>query len=193
MIICIFKLYICTPIFSNVIDYLKKNMAIQQKTLGQDTSTANQHEEWFSSFINGINEQIKIDKNLLEQGDASKEKMELYRNLMSGDNIKLACYGRKASSSVLIKEIIIDYLELLSQNVIPLKKLAIDTSPNKVLIWAEINEDDEESEMGLISIESKLNARFGRDTDIHLDSTIVEDCDNLPIPSHYKLVNISVA
>lgn len=159
-------------------------METTQKKLSPDA--VNQHEEWFSSFISKINEAIISDKAKLEKGDASKETMNFYLSLIDGDTVKAMSMSRRSSSNVIIKEMVVKYLTMLNDAGTSLTKLAIDTSPNKVLVWAEIKENDEHAEMELISIESKLNADFGNLTDIYLDSIIVEDCDNLKIPTHYK-------
>ena len=164
---------------------------METKKVSNPAQETNKHEEWFSSFINDVNEKIKKDKSNLETGTASKETMDFYNSLIAGDNIKAMGLSRNAVSSILIKEIIINYLKLLREIKTSLTKLAFDISANKVLVWTEISENDEKSEMELIKIESKINAKFSDITGIDLDSIIVEDCDKLPIPSHYQSVGIS--
>ena len=54
-----------------------------------------------------------------------------------------------------------------------------------VLVWAEINDDDEQMEDKLILSEAKINAKYhlyGFD----MESTIVETSDKLPVPNHYR-------
>jgi hypothetical protein len=67
----------------------------------------------------------------------------------------------------------------------------MDISTDKVLVWAEIKENDEDSELILIRVESIVNGKFGNETGINLDSIIVEDCDGLTIPLHYNTVSIN--
>jgi len=148
------------------------------------------HEEWFSFFINRINESIHKDKTNLEQGTASKETIAFYKSLQDGNHIKGMSYARRSISQNLIMEMVLAYVNHINEKQIALKKLALDISDNKVLAWAEIAENDEKSEMALIRIESMVNGKFAIDTGIHLDSIIVEDCDNLPVPAHYKIIQV---
>lgn len=164
---------------------------MEAKKVSKDITQENKHEEWFSSFIDKINSNIKEDKKNLESGNASKDVLDFYNSLIMGDHVKAMGVSRKAASNIIIQEIIVNYLKLLVEKKINISKLALDISTNKVLVWAEIKEDDESSEMGLIRVESIVNGKFLSDTGIHLDSIIVEDCDSLPIPAHYKTIGES--
>jgi hypothetical protein len=63
-------------------------------------------------------------------------------------------------------------------------KIAFDYSNNEILVWAELKDDDWESEKGFILAAAKVNAnfnKFGYDITI----TFVEESDGLPVPNHY--------
>lgn len=154
------------------------------------TGIDNKHEQWFSQFIDSINTRIATDKVNLERGDASKETVDFYKSLIEGDYMKTMSVTRNNLSNSIIREMVLYYLKLLNEKGISLSKLAIDISTYKVLVWAEIKANDENSEMGLIRIESIVNGKYGNDTGINIDSIIVEDCDMLPVPAHYNLVSI---
>lgn len=162
-----------------------------QATKASKNNTDNKHEEWFSSFVDKINNHINTDKKRLETGSASKETVAFYKSLVDGDNIKAMSLARTSVSSALIKEVIVSYLNILSERNIPLSKLALDITVNKILVWAEIKENDENSEMDLIRAESMINGQYSNETGISLDSIIVEDTDKLPVPSHYIPLAIS--
>lgn len=150
----------------------------------------NKHEQWFSTFIDQVNESIKEDKRNLETGNASSETIELYRSLQNEDTVSFMSITRSTSSLALVREIVLDFLRNLKKsNVSPLK-LALDMSQNKVLAWLEIPDNDEITELKLIDIEAKVNAKFEEKCGISFDSIIVEKCDNLDIPSHYQIVSI---
>lgn len=156
--------------------------------ISHENQLDNIHEEWFSNFINEINDHIIADKKELESGDASKAKREYYNSLITGDFVKTLSIMRNDTSSLLIKNIVVNYLNKLKEhNIFPLK-LAFDLSNNKILVWAEINEDDESAELSLIKVESIINGEFFDKTKIYLDSIIVETSDHLTVPPHYKLI-----
>ena len=74
--------------------------------------------------------------------------------------------------------------ELINRKRFP-SKLAMELSDYKVLVWAEIKDDDEETEDALIMSEAKVNAgcfKYG----FHISTTIVEEGDKLIIPAHYQ-------
>ena len=153
----------------------------QDHTISKDANI----EEWFEGFINTL----ELHKLTLLTGTASKERESVYELLMSGDEKKMASFARAQSSMQFFKHIIIDYFkELAEQSVIPLK-IALDFSDAKILVWAEIEDDDEATEDGLLTAEAKVNAAYHKNG-FYISSTIVEKSDCLPIPTHYKEVQI---
>jgi len=76
-----------------------------------------------------------------------------------------------------------------SKNVFP-QKLAFDFSDAKILVWAQIKTEDVSTEDALILSEAEANSKYS-DNGFYISSTIVEECDNLPIPSHYHEVKIN--
>jgi hypothetical protein len=153
----------------------------------------NTHDSWFKEFIVTINKQIHQDKKSLESGDASRETREFYSSLIEGDIIGTLSISRSVVSNSIIKHIVIYYLQLLSEKKIRVNKLAMDFSTNKILVWVEIKENDEQAEFALIGIESMVNGKYASDTGIYLDSLIVEESDSLDVPPHYNLIDFEFA
>ena len=151
-------------------------------------SEVNDHEEWFAAFINEINEQIIADKKELESGEASKQTRDLYQGLATGNNVQVLSIMRNQASNLLIRNIIVGYIKTLRENQVNPLKLAFDLSDNKILVWAEIKDEDETTEMLLIKVESIINGQFFDKTKIYLDSIIVEESDKLPVPPHYRTI-----
>lgn len=145
---------------------------------------ANQSEnidQWFSQFI----DHLKVDHFLLQTNSATEEKKEFYKAVMSGDEILLASQVRNTSSKVFVKRIIFEYLqELKSNNKMPLK-LAFGISDSKILVWSEVNDNDEETEDALFLTEAKINGKYHK-YGFYLNSTIVESSDKMSIPNHYQ-------
>jgi hypothetical protein len=151
----------------------------------------NKHEVWFTDFIKQITDKIKSDKKSLELGEASPETISLYSNLSSGNPLGFASDARNSVSNAIIQEIIVSYFNLIGEKKIAFTKLALDISTNKVLVWAEIEDNDEKSEMAIIRVESIINSIYSKKTGIDLDSIIVEKSDNLTVPSHYQEIELS--
>lgn len=142
--------------------------------------------EWFEKMIS----ELRVDQLLIETDALEKQKKELYNALISGDQTFMHNYARKSSSAFFIEKLVGTYLlEILAMKAVP-KRLAMELSNSKVLIWAEINDDDEKTEDGLILSAAKVNYEFSK-YGFHVSSTIVEESDNLKIPSHYKEILIS--
>ncbi len=136
--------------------------------------------KWFSDFI----DDIKVDHFLLTTQTASVAKQRLYDAIISGDEESVARSVRETSSKYMVKKLVYDYLqELRNYNKIPLK-LAFGLSDSKILVWSEINDDDELAEDALLLAEAKINGKY-HSCGFYINSTIIEKSDRLPVPPHY--------
>ena len=63
--------------------------------------------------------------------------------------------------------------------------MAFDYNDSEVLVWAQVNENDEQLEKQLYLAEAKINAKYHQ-YGFDMTSMIIESCDNVPIPNHYK-------
>lgn len=141
---------------------------------------SDQVQEWFESFINSM----EVDRLTLQTNTATKEQREVYTDLANGSLDSLAGKVRTETSQFFIKKIVSAYLIELKNKSIHTQKLAFDLSDSKVLVWAEIEDDNEEMEDSLLLAEAKINAvispyRF------NISTTITESNDCIPVPSHY--------
>lgn len=140
-------------------------------------------DHWFESFI----DDIKTDHLLISSGVANEDKKNLYKAIMNNDSLVLAKTSRDLSTMVFIKSLVQEYIkELLELKNLPLK-LALGLSDSKILVWAEIEDNNEEMEEALLIAEAKVNGKFYNDG-FYINSTIIESCDNLNIPSHYQKI-----
>jgi hypothetical protein len=132
---------------------------------------------WFDKLIS----HISVDKIMMETNTAPTEIKEFYTNAMLDDYHKMSKAVRDQSTKYFIVKLLEDYLsELKSFKIFP-QKLAFDFSDAKILVWAQISNEDEKAEDALILSEA---AGF------YVSSTIVEESDNLKIPPHYHEVKI---
>jgi len=134
---------------------------------------------WFEALI----DKIQSDQTQLRIGMASKEKEDFYSYLIEGNATELFKKNREFNNQYFITKIIVDYVNLLREENIKPSKLAFDYSNSRVLVWAEV--ENEETEDSLILAQAEINAKY-QEYNIYLSSSIVESADNLNIPEHYK-------
>jgi hypothetical protein len=151
------------------------------------TSPGNQEQShaWFNKLISDIS----MDKYFYHEKMLDKQKSQAYDILMEGDDDKITDYARTRSNQYFIYKTVNRYFDEIISQKITLKKLALELSNTKILVWAEVNDDDELAEDLLIMAAAKVNhesSKYG----IHISTTIVETSDNLPVPTHYAQVKI---
>jgi len=151
-----------------------QNIAAQQ---------SGKQDEWFESLIHTI----KTDQLQIQTRTASEEKARFYNNFIEGKHSEMFSEMRNISSQYFIEKLIKDYISELNGRQVATNKLAFDLSDAKILVWAEINDNDETSEEGLILAEAKVNAEYS-DFGFHISSTIIEKGDNLKVPPHYSSI-----
>lgn len=144
----------------------------------------------FESFFDELVGNLRYDEQMLRIGTLDEEKVNFYEAAVLGNQEFIFKQMKQGSSIYFISKMMPYYLnELIKSGSFP-KKLALEMSDNRILVWAEIKENDEAMENALILSESKTNAKFS-EFGFSISSTIVEDCDNLKIPSHYKEIPIT--
>lgn len=140
---------------------------------------------WFESFISNIT----VDKLMMETETAPQETADFYKDIIT-NKPSVHSYARISSTVYFIEHILKDYLKELSKFNKKPQKLAFDFSDAKILVWAQVENDDEQTEDALILSEAKANDKYF-ENGFYISSTIVEEADNLPIPYHYSLINFN--
>lgn len=149
-------------------------------------SQTNEVNAWFDDMVSNL----RYDEMLMDNGILNEEKKEVYNVMASGNQERISFLGKQSSSFYFIMNMVDKYLkELVKSNKKP-SKLALELSDSKILVWAEVEEDDEEMEKALILAEAKINAYYSK-YGFYISSTIVENSDGLEVPVHYKNVAIS--
>ena len=137
-------------------------------------------EAWFDEFIAAI----RTHQLQLETNTASEELQRLYGIFMNGNATDLALISKMNANQHFIKSVIVEYLREVSAHM-PMR-LAFDLDDSEVLVWAEIENDDEGMENFLLMAEAKVNANYHKHG-YDLTSTIIEVRDCLSIPNHYSV------
>lgn len=161
------------------------NFAAYSTMNPQTSSTPKQSNraEWFDHLIAAL----RTHELQLETDTAPDELKKTYDLLMGNDIDEVLKMNKQTIQKHFVGKIIIDFLKLLDKN-LP-AKLAFDFNDSEVLVWAEIEDNNEEQEKLLTRTESKINAQyhpFGFD----MEAMIVEKSDALPIPNHYKVFKV---
>jgi len=144
-----------------------------------ESNTQTARDAWFEEFIAAI----KTHKFLLDTDTANQQIRDTYSMLMRGNQDELAFSNKVSSHKYFVQQVILEYLKLSFQEKLAVK-LAFDFDNAEILVWAKIQNDDTETEDRLLMIEAEVNAKY-HNKGYDLTTTIVEERDNLNIPSHY--------
>lgn len=159
---------------------------MKQQDLYSDQERQPSVDAWFDEMVANL----RYDQALIENDIIEDDKRKVYNALISGDLDFTHGYARNASSAYFIAKMVNAYLKELVKSGSKPTKLALELSDSKILVWAEIANDDEVMEDALILTEAKTNARFSQ-YGFYISSTIVEACDSLSVPEHYR--NVAIA
>lgn len=143
----------------------------------QDNSESH---NWFEEMISSL----RIDQLLMQTDTIGRDKSEMYKAMIEGDYNKIHDNARNLSSQYFIKNLVGEYIEEIVERRTKLSRLALELMNSKILVWAEIEDDDENAEKSLILSAAKVNNEFHR-YGFHISPTIVEKSDRLDIPKHY--------
>ena len=142
-------------------------------------SVQNITEQWFDDLVSTL----RTHQLMIETQTANEETKKVYDVLIGGSELDVAHLSRSLSQRQIIKSILWDYLNAIKDN--KPQKMAFDYNDSEVLVWAQVNENDEQLEKQLYLAEAKINAKYHQ-YGFDMTSMIIESCDNVPIPNHYK-------
>jgi hypothetical protein len=137
--------------------------------------------KWFDDLVSTI----RKDQLLIETGTASKEVRTMYEFLSKADQDELHENIRTTNSHYFIKKLVLDYIHEVKLRGKNPEKLALQLSESRILVWAEIKDDDEETEDALLLAEAKINSKYNH-VGFNISSTILEKSDNFKIPEQFS-------
>lgn len=156
-------------------------MVVNSKTEGNSTKI----DTWFNDFI----EKLEATQFLLKQDMVTPETKEFWNAVMDDNVDEVLRYSDLHVKMHFIKKMTLELLMLLYKEKLPINKIALDVEKSKVLTWVELKNDDEPTEDRFIMLEAEINSRYAKDG-YYISSTIVEERDNLRVPSHYNSIEI---
>jgi len=148
-------------------------------TASPATSDVDDLNDWFDDMVRTIG----VERLQYNSGTLPKDKEDSYRAFAKGEFDR--SWGNKTSRIVhkeFIAELLWDYLNSINE-FIP-KKLAFDLRNSKVMVWAEIETENEDLEDRFYLTEAKLNSEFEK-FGYCIDTIVVREDDSLKIPAHY--------
>lgn len=135
-------------------------------------------------FLDKLIQSFIMHKRLHTQSELDEELSKLYTELSSGNYEHLILDNAQAGREIFQQKLLVDYFkELASLKQSP--TIAIKPSNNTIMIWAEV--ENEEEEFNLYRIEGRINVNYGSNG-FRVDTTIVDKDDHIPIPSNYHLI-----
>jgi hypothetical protein len=144
-----------------------------------DNQVQNTTEQWFDELVAAL----RTHKLLLETNTANEDTKRMYNVLMGGSALDVAHFSRALSQRQIIGSMLLDYLKIIKDS--KPQKLAFDYNDSEVLVWAEIDKNNEQLEKQLYLAEAQVNAKYHQ-YGFDMTSMIVENCDNIFVPNHYK-------
>lgn len=135
--------------------------------------------KWFDDLV----ATLKTHRLQLETHTINDEMRKFYDVIIGGQPEEVFSQTKKRIQKHFVSEIIVNYLKLLNDN-LP-SKLAFDFNDSEVLVWAEVEENDDKLQYQLIMNEAKINSMY-HGYGFDMSSTIVEKSDCLNTPNHYR-------
>lgn len=135
--------------------------------------------EWFNNMV----ATLRTHELMLETDTATAQVKGMYDVFLNGNTNDIAFQGKVGAQVHFVRSILVEYLSILDKNLPP--KLAVYFNDSEVLVWAEINDEDDEMEKNLLIAEAKINAKY-HPYGFDMETTIVETSDNFSIPNHYQ-------
>ncbi|QEC42531.1 hypothetical protein [Pseudobacter ginsenosidimutans] len=156
---------------------------LMSKKVNKSNSDEIKRDRWFPDFIS----QLNADHFMLVTNAVSEDTKKFYDALFDEDEATMSKLVRQKSSMSFIKKLIYDYLGELKQRSTP-ARLALSLSDSKILVWAEVENDDEAAEDALLLAEAKINADYSQ-YGFYVDSIILEKRDKISTPpSHFQTI-----
>lgn len=145
-------------------------------------------ETGFDYFIDQVAAYVKGEELEITAGVAPTQKKEIWEQILKGNYLPMLKVNQNNNNEILGVQIALSFIQNLKAiHKSKPHKLALSQKNNKVYIWAEIADGDDETMEAILA--SVIDANFEhRDSGISLSPMIVEQSDNLSVPAHFKVL-----
>ncbi|MCB0737043.1 MAG: hypothetical protein KDC92_05985 [Bacteroidetes bacterium] len=137
-------------------------------------------ETWFDEFV----ATLRSHQIQLETDTATDDLKSFYKSLFSGNLDEIAKQNKLMTQQHFVKNMVFDYIKSIGK-FMPLR-LAFDYNDSEVLVWAEIQDDDDVAEKNLILGDAEVSAKYHQ-YGFGMNTTIVEKGDEISVPNHYQI------
>lgn len=147
------------------------------------TSDCYDFKPWFINLIDKLKSRFSQQKNQVL--NIPEEGSDIAFSHVVQDFSMAMHQNRIASQKFFTSQILSVYIdEIRSLTSMP-DLIGLAIGHNEILVWCQINDDDEEMENNLFLAEAKANAAQ-INSGISISTTIVERSEKIFMPSHYK-------
>lgn len=142
------------------------------------------NQEDISKFFNTLRANIDAQERAIITGTASKEEVAFVENSVKGNDDAMMQSIRSALNIRFIEAMMEQYLDYLgNMEKLPLR-LAFAFGPTTVLVWAEVEDDDEKMILDLLLAEANLVPKFSQQG-AYMKTMAVEKSEERKVPKGY--------
>lgn len=155
-------------------------MALPKTTTQDEFESMNR---WFSGTI----ATLRMHQKQLNHGNAPAGMKEAYDEIIEAgdDYAQMFALHEKIAKKRFFLEMLTEYIESgISENE-AIIKLAFSFENKNLLVWAEIEDDNEKVEFELFSLAGKINAEFF-EYGFQVQTTVVEQYEKIELPKNFR-------
>lgn len=151
------------------------------KTINQDEFA--DMDRWFFGKI----ATLRMHQQQLKNGNAPAGMKEAYDEMIevADDYTQLFALHEKMAKKRFILEMLTAYIESGISESEAISKLAFALEDKNLLVWAEIEDDNEKVEFELFSLAGKINAEFF-EYGFQVQTTVVESYEKIALPKNFR-------
>lgn len=159
-------------------------MVCEEEKVDTKSSEDQKAREFFSDLVTHIN----LTEFLYSNKYMGEKEFEMWNSAINKNFDPMMIYNRKSSNLFCIQKAFKEFIVALkSEKDAKIKKLAVETSGSKLLVWAEVEDDDRASLRSILYADSVANLKID-ELGYSISTTVVETSDEVPVPSHYVLI-----
>ncbi len=137
--------------------------------------------EFFSDLVTRLN----VAEFLYNTKGMGQKEYDMWTSAINKNWGPMMESGRVSSNLYCIQKAFGEFMiALKNETNVKMRKLAVETTGSKLLIWAEVDDDDRESTRSILYADSVANLNVEK-LGYSVSATVVEKSDCIPVPSHY--------
>lgn len=156
--------------------------------LEERTETSSVEDARAKEFFADLVTRLNVTEFLYDSKGMSQKEYEMWTSAINRNLGPMMEHSRVASNFYCIQKAFAEFIVALKNEPnVKMRKLAVDTTGSKLLIWAEVDDDDRESTRSILYADSVANLKI-ENLGYSVSATVVEKSDYVPVPSHYLMI-----